>query len=373
MPENYFIALLFALVSLTADCHAQGKGTSAVQGKGAPAPIPFNDAHIRYTGRIAMKDSAAQLAWPGTSVKLNFSGTGLSVLLKDESGDNYFNVILDGKVASILHPNATKKVYTLASGLPAGKHSLELFKRTEWENGKTWLFQFILDKSTVALDPPPLQKRRIEFFGNSITCGYAVEDSTGQDRGTSPYKNAYISYAAITARHFDAAFHSTSKQGIGILVSWFPLIMPEMYDRLDATDPRSKWDFSRFTPDIVVINLFQNDAWLIAMPDHPQFKARFGTHAPSPDSIIRAYRSFVKNIRQKYPRARIICVLGNMDIVRPGSPWPGYVEQAVAPLKDNLIYTHFFPFKNTPGHPNAAEQRAMADDLIAFIGKNIKW
>jgi Carbohydrate esterase 2 N-terminal/GDSL-like Lipase/Acylhydrolase family len=361
MPKNYFISLVFVVISITPGCHAQY------------TRISFNDAHIRYMGRIAMKDSAAQLAWPGTSVKMNFSGTGVSVLLQDERGDNYFNVILDGKVASILHPDAGKKVYTLASGLPAGKHILELFKRTEWEMGKTWLFQFILDNNTIALEAPPQQKRRMEFFGNSITCGYAVEDNTGQDRGTAPYENGYISYAAITARHFDAAFNSTSKEGIGILVSWFPLIMPEMYDRLDATDPGSKWDFSKYTPDIVVINLFQNDSWLFKMPNHPQFKARFGTTAPSPDSIIRAYRGFVKNIRQKYPKAWIICALGNMDAVAPGAPWPGYIEAAVAPLKDNRLYTHIFPYKNTPGHPKPAEQQAMADDLIAFIEKNIKW
>jgi carbohydrate esterase-like protein/GDSL-like lipase/acylhydrolase family protein len=361
MPEKYFIALIFALIIIKPGCDAQS------------ARIPFNDAHIRYMGRVAMKDSAAQLAWPGTSVKMNFSGTGVSVLLRDEHGDNYYNVILDGRVASILHPDSIKKVYTLAAGLPAARHSLELFKRTEWDKGKTWLFQFLLDKNTIALEAPPLQKRRMEFFGNSITCGYAVEDSTGQDRGTAPYENGYISYAAITARHFDAAFHSTSKSGIGILVSWFPLIMPEMFDRLDATDPKSKWDFSKYTPDIVVINLLQNDSWLFELPDNPQFKARFGTTAPTPDSIVRAYRNFVKNIRQKYPKAWIICALGNMDATRQGSPWPGYIEKAVAALKDNRIYTYFFPYNNTHRHPSPAEQRAMADDLIGFIEKNIKW
>jgi len=42
-------------------------------------------------------------------------------------------------------------------------------------------------------------------------------------------------------------------------------------------------------------------------------------------------------------------------------------------MSDSKILTHFFPYKDTPGHPKAAEQKVMADDLIVFIDKNIKW
>ena len=52
-------------------------------------------------------------------------------------------------------------------------------------------------------------------------------------------------------------------------VSWDPLIMPEIYDRLVPTDSTSKWDFSLYRPDIVVVNLFQNDSWLVHLSDHP--------------------------------------------------------------------------------------------------------
>lgn len=151
------------------------------------------------------------------------------------------------------------------------------------------------------------------------------------------------------------------------------MIMSEMYDRLDATDSLSKWDFSKYTPDVVVINLFQNDAWITKLPDNGQFKARFGTTPPTPEFIIDAYANFVKSVRGKYPEASIICILGSMDATKPGSPWPGYMQKAVDGLSDKKIYTHPIPYKNTPGHPSAKEQQAMADDLIAFIEQNIKW
>ena len=58
-----------------------------------------------------------------------------------------------------------------------------------------------------------------------------------------------------------------------------------------------------------------------------------------------------------------------MDATKAGSKWPGYIDAAVASLKDKNVTTHFFPYKATPGHPKLKEQQAMADALIAFIEK----
>ena len=218
-----------------------------------------------------------------------------------------------------------------------------------------------------------IKKHKIEFYGNSITCGMADEDTTGKDRGTGPFENGYMSYAAITARHFDAEFYSMSRSGIGVTVSWFPMVMSEMYYRLDPTDSTSQWNFKKYTPDLVVINLFQNDSWITNMPTNPQFIARFGNTKPTPEFIINAYASFLKSIRDKYPHTKILCILGSMDATREGSAWPGYIDKAVAGLNDKSIYTHFIPYKNTPGHPSVKEQQAMADDLIGYIEANIKW
>ncbi|MBV8391335.1 MAG: electron transporter RnfD [Mucilaginibacter sp.] len=345
----------------------------AVLGCAQNIVVKSHDTHIRYSGRITMTDEAAEFSWSASSIKMNFKGTFIQTTLKDEHGNDYWNVIIDGKVISVLQPDSIQKQYTLATGLSEGNHTIELFKRSEWSMGKTWFYGFELDKNASILQPPAQQKRKMEIFGNSITCGYANEDTTGLDRGTAPYENAYLSYASITARHFDAELHSTSRSGIGIMVSWAPLIMPEMYDRLDATDAESKWDFSKYMPDLVVINLFQNDNWIVKLPNNEQFKARFGTKPPTDEQCIKAYKDFVKTIRNKYPKAQIICALGSMDAVREGAPWPGYIKKAVEQIGDKKIFVHFFPYKNTPGHPSKKEQQDIADDLIAFIDQNIKW
>lgn len=353
--------LLLLLLAVNLSCYAQN------------VVIKSHDTHLRYSGRIVMLDDAAELSWSASSVKINFRGTGAKATLKDEYGQNYLNVIVDGKMSGVIRPDSTQKEYVLAADLPDGNHTLELYKRTEWAMGKTWFYQFALDKNSMMLAPPPSQKRKIEIFGDSITCGYALEDSTGQDRGTAPFENGYLSYASITARHFDAELHSISRSGIGMLVSWNPMVMPDMYYRADPNDAESKWDFSKFTPDVVVINIFQNDCWLVKMPDNDQFKAKFGSRPPTDEQLIKVYKDFVKTIRGKYPKAQIICALGSMDAVKEGAPWPGYIQKAVTEIGDRNIYTHFFPYKNTAGHPSKKEQQAMADDLVAFIDQHIKW
>ncbi|PRY04268.1 lysophospholipase L1-like esterase [Pontibacter ummariensis] len=337
--------------------------------------IDFNNKRIAYMGRVGMEHpEAATFYWSGTSAKLNFEGTAVKALLKDETGDNYYNVILDQDSIMLLRPDTTLRYYDLAKNLPEGKHTIELFKRTEYDRGKTLFYGFLLGDKTKALSAPADKKKRIEFYGNSITAGYAVEDYSGQDSPDSTYTNNYLSYAALTARHYDADYTSINKSGIGILVSWFPYTMPEVYDRLDPTDPSSKWDFSsKKKPDVVVINLLQNDSWLVNRPEHAEFKRVFKGTPPSEKQIIDAYSGFVQSVRDKYPKAHIITMLGNMDITREGSPWPGYVQKAVDKLKDDKIYTLFVPYKNTPGHPNIEEQQVMADSLIQFIDANVDW
>lgn len=336
--------------------------------------ISFLNPEIEYWGRIdTTRVEGAELFWSGTSIKINFEGESIQALLKDESGDNYYNVIIDNDSVTVLRPDTTKQYYQLASQLPKGEHSIEIFKRTEWNRGKTIFYGFQIGKKSKLLSKPASKKRKIEFYGNSITAGYAVEDTSGKDSPDSTFTNNYLSYANITARHYDAEYQCICKSGIGITISWFPLTMPEIYDRLIPTDSTSKWDFSLYSPDIVVINLLQNDSWLVNMPENAEFKMNFGNNAPNDEYIINAYQQFVAGIRKQYPKANIICALGNMDATREGSKWMRYIEKAVVNLNDKNIYTHFIPFKKTPGHPSIKEQEEMANSLIHFIDEKIDW
>ena len=334
----------------------------------------FNNQKLEYEGRIDMTDtSAAVIYWPGSSVKIYFKGTSVKAMLKDEKGDNYYNVIIDNDSIQILRLDTAKKFYILAENLIKGKHSVEIFKRTEWNKGKTWFYGFDFGKEGEIVAPAIVKNRMIEFYGNSITAGYAIEDFTA-DSPDSIFTNNYLTYGALTSRHYKARYSCISRSGIGIMASWFPLIMPEMYNRLDPTDTTSLWDFSKETPNIVVINLFQNDSWIVNMTNREEYKYRFGTNPPPTEHfIIDAYSSFVQLIRNEYPKAHIICVLGSMSITKKDSPWPEYVKKAVLLLDDKKIYTHFFKYNNIKGHPEVEDHKKMSESLIQFIDRNIEW
>lgn len=338
--------------------------------------VPFDNGNITYMGRTEKVDNeCVKIFWPGTSATLQFKGTSVNVVMKNDNGTSIFYAIIDGdaKNAKKITPGNTKTKIELASGLPNGKHKVEIFKLTD-NTTITSFYGFEFNDDARILKPAKPGKKKIEFYGNSITAGHGVDVKSGEpDSGAPEFFNNYYTYAARTARHYNAQYSCVARSGIGVMLSWFPEIMPEVYNRLNPGDPDSKWDFSNFTPDIVVINLFQNDSWLVNNTEHEQFKARFGTTPPDENQIIQSYQNLVVKIRKEYPKASIICTLGSMDATRENSSWPGYVETAVAGLNDSKIYTHFFKYKDTPGHPIAMEQKAMADDLIQFIDKNVKW
>ena len=336
--------------------------------------VNFSNPELDYSGRVNFDNKeGAEFYWTGTSIKMNFEGENVSAILKDESGDNYYNVIIDNKLKAIIQPDTIKKTYTLAYNLSKGKHTIELFRRNDWNRGKTQFYGFKINNNAKLLPKTESTSRKIEFYGDSISVGYAYEDTSGADSPLGFNTNNYLSYAALVARHYDAKYQCICKSGTGVTVSWHPLTMDELHNRLVPLHAESLWDFSLYQPEIVVLNLFQNDSWLVNLPEHKEFKKRFGTTAPTDKYIVEAYQTLVSKIRSHYPQANIICTLGSMDAVKNGSKWRDFIEMAVCKMKDQKIFTHYMPYNNSKGHPSILDHQQMAKSLIKFIDQNIKW
>ncbi|WP_416865028.1 MAG: SGNH/GDSL hydrolase family protein [Imperialibacter sp.] len=359
--KNHLVLPLLLIISMLAGCSQLEK-----------LKIEADNQQINYTGRIDFGNPKAPvLFWSGSEATLTINGTGLRVELADEGGDNYFNIVIDKDSIRYIRLDSATKWYTLAKDLEEGEHTISLIKRNEWDKGSTTIHGF---EVTGELLPTPENSRTIEFIGNSITAGYAIEDLTGGDSPDSVYTNNYPTYGAITARNFNADYVCTCRSGIGVMISWDPtIIMPEVFPRLNPRDSASRWDFSHITPDLVVVNLFQNDSWLVNMPEQPSFSLRLGEAAPGEEEIIASYQEFISMVRNVYPDTPIICALGSMDATKEGSAWPGYVQEAVDGLGDSLIYTHFFPFIEKGGHPRVADNKKMAGSLTSFIREKLKW
>ncbi len=327
--------------------------------------IPSSNKNFVYEGRVdhSYPDSPI-FYWSGNSATIGFSGKKLSVILDDESGDNYFDIIIDhdGADRYAIACQKGKHIYSIPISLTNSKHTVQIFRRTDptWSGTKFDGIE-IAQKDSV-FNPDIHHKLKIAYYGDSITAGYGVLSITRQKEGSDSLMDNYAAYDAIAARHFNADYHNISRSGIGIIKSWFPLIMPQMYNRLNPGNSQSRWNFSKWTPDIVVINLFQNDSWLLPREKNP----------PTPQQIVQAYINFVHSLYVHFPKATYVCMLGNMDITRKKSPWPGYVKQAVNEMQqkwDIKITSLMVPYKQTLGHPNIKEQRVMADYLIRKINE----
>ena len=94
-------------------------------------------AELMYEGRVDHSQADETLMyWAGTSIRMKFSGTRIGVILNDEKGENYFQAIIDGieQHPIVLDCDSAEHFYSIAAGLPAGEHVIELVKRTEpWE------------------------------------------------------------------------------------------------------------------------------------------------------------------------------------------------------------------------------------------------
>ncbi|AWB65980.1 electron transporter RnfD [Saccharobesus litoralis] len=330
--------------------------------------------HFQYTGRIDFTQAKQPLiSFAGTSIKAKFTGNKLNIRLDDQRGENFFNVIINGndQFPYVIQAKQGLHTYPVAHHLKDGIHTVEIYKRTEGHEGYSRFLGLELSDNAKLLPAPARPNRRIAFFGDSITSGMGNEAADNAGDKQLSEKNNYLSYASITARNLNAEHHTISLSGIGIMASWFDFTMPEYYDQVNgAGNNDSKWDFKQWTPDIVVINLFQNDSWLVHDPKRI-------SPIPNDENIIQAYIKFVNTIRSKYPNKPVICALGSMDITKSNSKWPGLVKTAVKRIKqqDNTadINTLFFEFTGYKAHPRVHQHQRNADKLTKFIKQKLAW
>jgi lysophospholipase L1-like esterase len=282
------------------------------------AEIAATDSRVRYVGRFDYNDAGGpRCTWSASSVSLVFSGGSLGVKLND-NGKNCWQVVVDGAPAGVLRLKQGEHVYPVATDLPEGRHTVELVKRTEFFVGVTQVGGFVIDDDA-KLFSPVARPRRIEVIGDSISCGYGNEAPRKEDRFSTATENAWLAYGAVAAREVDADYVCVAWSGKKL---WPNNSILDYYDRVLPDEAAAKWNFSTWTPDVVIINLGTNDFGGKANPDEAGW--------------VAAYVEFIKRIRTHYPKAPVYCGLGTMV-----SDWPpggrmvrttlrGYLEKVLA-------------------------------------------
>ena len=204
-------------------------------------PLAMPSSNVLYVGRFNTSDPAGpRAAWSASTIKANFSGTGISANLYS-SGDNWYTVVIDGIIQPPLHVGAdTGGAVTLAAGLAAGNHTLEFVRRTEAWVGDVQFRGFTVTGGQL-LAPPTPSVRRIEFIGDSITAGYGNEGTSASQHFTTQNENAYLSYGPVTARasaQISSPLPGRARESAAITVAIPPICCPRFTHAFCLTTPQ---------------------------------------------------------------------------------------------------------------------------------------
>lgn len=340
--------------------------------------ISAENANVRRLGRTLMRNGTLWLGYSLTGAEFGFDGTSLSAELTTdwvndeawkENFQPYMAVLVNGKLLKRFAVSEGTAEYELYRSERTEKVRIRLVKLSENAFSKVGVLSFSADGKLTATKP--CSERRIEFVGDSITCGFGIEGRSADEGFRTSTENPLINYASLTANELGAEYQLISWTSIGVYSNsvkddrtepdnaW---TMPVIYDCTDkGTDGNlgfepEIWDHSRFAPQLIVVNLGTNDKdFTRGIPERTA-------------AFENCYREFIAHIREKNPQAHIICALGAM-----GRDLLPQVENAVKSLADGRITSLGFDVQReedgigSERHPNAVTHRKMADRLIAEI------
>ena len=346
--------------------------------------ISPTDKHIQYTGRISFTNpKRPAFNFPGIQIRAAFEGTSLRMLAKPNSG--YFMAQIDkAEPFKVAFRGERDSLVTLATALADGVHTVKLMYAIEGYEFFPEFWGFVLDEGKKLVDAPALPSRKIEFIGNSITCGYGNEGLKKEEHFDYATENHYYSYASITARNLDAQHWVVARSGIGayrnyngpktgnpesnMLAQYEHIgyaLKPEL--RKEATFLSEKWDFNRYQPDVVCINLGTND---------------LSTSNYDVKLLKQNYHKLLKTVRQHNPNAKIVFLTGTMLYNKEMELQRQILNEVAAEAKkagDKEIYR--FDMAPISGdewygndwHPNVYMDEKMAGELTAYLRSLMNW
>lgn len=338
--------------------------------------ISPSDKAFDYMGRIDFEDANNPLfVFAGSMVSTKFTGTSVGMMIQPYMfyEVTWIGAIVDGIQYKFEMRYSELPLYIpIVSGLEQGEHTITIFKRTA---GTHHYFRFcglMIDSDACVSPVNHRYDMNIEVYGDSVSAGEVVEavNYCGHidPPHNSQYDNSWFSYSLLLARHLNARINCNAQGGISLIngAGYFNppdyIGMETVYDQLSYVPQFgiTKWDFSRFTPDYIVIALGQNDA----NPDPERIKNK-----EYREKWKSVYKDMVNSLREKYDdKARFIIIT---TVLMHEPIWDETLDEIVAELDCENVRRYKFRRNAaaTPGHPRIPEQVEMAEELAVFIKK----
>ncbi len=332
---------------------------------------------VSFVGRTFRENPKTPRQWAaGAYFTFSFTGDYCQIYLTNEypsEKNNFIEIIVDDlppmkirtsgqrNLITIGRPPATTAtdIHTTATfaDLSPYKHHVTVCRDSETAMGYTQLDSISAPK----VDKwSPKCDMKIEFIGNSITCG-AESDTTGtprKDYAWGDWHRAYYSYGAITARNLDAQYSLASVSGIGLIHSCceMGITMPQVYSKYILRNNEIPYDHKDFEPDIVCCCLGQNDG----VQDSAQF--------------CGAYVDFIRQVSKLNPTAKRFVLLSSPMANDELREWmsrmlPTVVARLKAEGMAGVSYYMFPRAWNSGGadHPSVEEQYQIAKELTEYL------
>lgn len=332
--------------------------------------ISMNDSKIKYQGRIELEDGLPLFTFPMTSLEFNFIGTYIEIEITNYRWirNNYMGVIIDGVQTKfeLIHEN-DKKTYIVATDLSNKEHNVKIFKRMDSAH-YVKIHSITIDGELTKR--PEDEKLKIEVYGDSISAGSVVE-AVGFEGKDDPehdgeYSNAFYSYGNLTAQKLNAQIHDIAQGGIALMdgtgnFHGLEIGMESTYDKVKYNPHLGNvttWDFSKYTPDIVIIALGQNCKKPVELMEdiESELASKWREH----------YIAFVKKLRAHYNDALIIL---QTSVMTHNENYDKSISRIVESLNDDKVCQIIFDGNGstTDGHPRIQEHEKMSDELIKLI------
>ena len=337
--------------------------------QGGNTTLSATQTPMHIEGRYAsLDDGSISFDWSGVYIDIRFTGTYLAMEVSDTKR-NFFNHTVDGTTQEKFTTEGDHTTVVLFDNKEAqGEHIIRIQKATEAEQGQVTIHSFTTDGKLLSADDLALP-RHIEFYGDSLTCGYGTESESGDEPFMPETENCCYTYAALTAAHFGADYNLISHSGRGLVrnygdsesTSEFTTTMSSRAFRTFDEVVESAWDFqaSHYSPDAIVITLGTND---------------FSTQPrPAEEVYIEGYRKLIDGLRQAWGKQLpVLCVVHSPHAVECVREMVATIENCATADISNDVYNRTTDL-GASEHPNKFGQAKMAKIVIAEFAKLTDW